>query len=40
MGKIILHENITPEGFCDHRAFVPDDELIQSVNDLLESTDR
>jgi hypothetical protein len=39
MGKIILQENITPEGYCDHRAFVADTELMQSVNDLLETTD-
>ena len=35
MGKIILHENITPEGYCDHRAFIADIELMKSVNDLL-----
>ena len=39
MGKIILHENITPEGYCDHRAFVADAELMKSVNDLLRTVD-
>jgi dihydrofolate reductase len=40
MGKIILHENITPEGYCDHRAFVADTELMQSVNELLGTVDK
>ena len=40
MGKIILHENITPEGYCDHRAFVADEELMQSINDLLGTADK
>ena len=40
MGKIILHENITPEGYCDHRAFVADAGLMQSVNDLLATADK
>ena len=39
MGKIILQENITPEGYCDHRAFVADEELMKSVNDLLRTVD-
>jgi hypothetical protein len=40
MGKIILQENITPEGYCDHRAFVADAELMNSVNDLLGTVDK
>src|SRR5579863_865053 len=40
MGKIILHLNITPDGFCDHRAAVVDTEMMKSVNLLLGSVDR
>ena len=40
MGRIILHENITPDGFCDHRAVIADPEMMHYVNELLENTDR
>src|ERR1700759_3489171 len=40
MGKIILHLNITPDGFCDHRSGIPDDQMMKSVNTLLGTVDR
>jgi dihydrofolate reductase len=40
MGKIILHLNITPDGFCDHRSAIPDTEMMESVNILLGTVDR
>src|SRR5579864_1507929 len=40
MGKIILHLNITPDGFCDHRSAIPDTEMMESVNKLLGTVDR
>jgi len=40
MGKIILHLNITPDGFCDHRSAIPDVEMMQSVNKLLVTVDK
>lgn len=40
MGKIILHLNITPDGFCDHRSAVVNDEMMKSVNELLKTVDK
>jgi dihydrofolate reductase len=40
MGKIILHLNITPDGFCDHRSAVVNYEMMKSVNELLKSVDK
>jgi dihydrofolate reductase len=40
MGKIILHLNITPDGFCDHRSAIADTEMMVSVNKLLGTVDR
>jgi dihydrofolate reductase len=40
MGKILLHLNITPDGFCDHRSAIPDTEMMESVNKLLVTVDR
>jgi dihydrofolate reductase len=40
MGKIILHLNITPDGFCDHRSAVVNYEMMKSVNELLKSIDK
>jgi dihydrofolate reductase len=40
MGKIILHLNVTPDGFCDHRSANTDTELMESVNKLLGTVDR
>lgn len=40
MGKIILHLNITPDGFCDHRSAIADTEMMKSVNILLGTVDR
>jgi dihydrofolate reductase len=40
MGKIILHLNITPDGFCDHRSSIADTEMMKSVNKLLGTVDK
>jgi dihydrofolate reductase len=40
MGKIILHLNITPNGFCDHRSAVVNIEMMKSVNEVLKSVDK
>jgi dihydrofolate reductase len=39
MGKIILHLNITPDGFCDHRSSIADEQMMNSVNELLGTVD-
>jgi len=39
MRKIILAINVTPEGFCDHRAVIADDELHKFYSDLLKNAD-
>src|SRR5438105_11218614 len=39
MRKIILAINVTPEGFCDHRAVIADDELHKFYADLLKNAD-
>ena len=39
MRKIILAINVTPEGFCDHRAVIADDELHKFYSDLLRNAD-
>ncbi|MEJ0082517.1 MAG: hypothetical protein WDM78_16540 [Puia sp.] len=40
MGKIILHLNITPDGFCDHRSAIADEQMMKSVNKLLGTVDK
>jgi len=39
MRKIILATNVTPDGFCDHRAVLADNELHQFYADLLKDAD-
>lgn len=39
MGKIIGAINMTMDGFCDHNAIEPDDELHQHYADLISSAD-
>jgi dihydrofolate reductase len=39
MRKLIAAINMTLDGFCDHDAIIPDDELHQHYNDLLRSGD-
>jgi len=39
MRKLIAVINMTIDGFCDHTASNPDDELLQHYNDLLSSSD-
>ena len=39
MRKLIAAINMTIDGFCDHTASNPDDELLQHYNDLLSSSD-
>jgi len=39
MRKLIAAINMTLDGFCDHTASTPDDELLQHYNDLLRSAD-
>jgi len=39
MGKIIAAINMTLDGFCDHTAVTPDDEIHQHYTDLLSSAD-
>ena len=39
MRKLIFAINITPDGFCDHRAVVADTEHHQFANDLLHEAD-
>jgi len=37
MRKIIQAINVTPDGFCDHRAVIADDELHQFYSDLIKN---
>jgi len=39
MRKIILAINVTPDGFCDHRAVIADDELHRFHSNLLKNGD-
>ncbi len=39
MRKLIAAINMTLDGFCDHTAVIPDDELHQHYNDLLSNAD-
>ena len=39
MRKLIAAINMTIDGFCDHTASNPDDELLQHYNDLLSNSD-
>lgn len=39
MRKVIAAINVTLDGFCDHTAIIPDDELHQHYTDLLKSAD-
>ena len=39
MRKIILAINVTPDGFCDHRTAIADDELHQFYSNLLKNAD-
>ena len=39
MRKLIAAINMTLDGFCDHTAIIPDDEIHQHYNDLLNSAD-
>jgi dihydrofolate reductase len=39
MRKIIAAINMTLDGFCDHTAVNPDDELMEYFNDLMRNTD-
>ena len=39
MRKLIAAFNMTLDGFCDHTAANPDDEIIQHYNDLLSNAD-
>ena len=39
MRKLIAAINMTLDGFCDHTASIPDDELHQHYNELLRSAD-
>ncbi|MCC5942102.1 MAG: dihydrofolate reductase family protein [Balneolaceae bacterium] len=39
MRKLIAAINMTVDGFCDHTAITPDDEIHQHYADLLHSTD-
>jgi len=39
MRKLIAVINMTLDGFCDHTASTPDDELLQHYNELLSSAD-
>jgi dihydrofolate reductase len=39
MRKLIAAINMTLDGFCDHTAVIPDDEIAQHYNELLKSAD-
>ena len=39
MGKLIAAINMTIDGFCDHTAIIPDDEIHQHYADLLSTAD-
>jgi dihydrofolate reductase len=39
MKKLIAAINLTLDGFCDHTAFIPDEEIHQHYNDLLRNAD-
>jgi dihydrofolate reductase len=39
MRKVIASINMSLDGFCDHTAMIPDDELLQHFNDLFRKSD-
>ena len=39
MRKLIAAINMTLDGFCDHTAIIPDDEIHRHYNDLLQNAD-
>lgn len=39
MRKIIQSINVTPDGFCDHRNAIPDDEIHKHASELLRNAD-
>src|SRR3954462_9002549 len=39
MGKVIAAINMTLDGFCDHTAIIPDEEIHQHYADLLSNGD-
>jgi dihydrofolate reductase len=39
MGKIVAAINISIDGFCDHTAMIPDEEIHEHYSDLLSSAD-
>src|SRR4030095_390718 len=39
MRKIIMGINVTPDGFCDHRAGIADNELHKYYSDILKNAD-
>ena len=39
MRKIIQSINVTPDGFCDHRNAIPDEELHKNASELLRNAD-
>ena len=39
MRKLIASINMSLDGFCDHTAMIPDDELLQHFNDLFRRSD-
>ncbi len=39
MRKLIAGMNMTLDGFCDHTAMIPDDEIMLHYNELLSNTD-
>src|SRR6476469_246648 len=39
MGKVIAAINMTLDGFCDHTAIIPDEEIHQHYADLLNNAD-
>ena len=39
MRKLIAAINMSLDGFCDHTAMIPDDEILQHYNDLLRNAD-
>lgn len=38
MGKVVAAINMTLDGFCDHTAMIPDDEIHQHYNELLSNS--
>jgi dihydrofolate reductase len=38
MRKVIAAINLTLDGFCDHTAIIPDEEILQHYNELLSNS--